>query len=60
MTAPALMATLISEEKMHEKEPFYAFSQDTSKSYLFVFVFHYVAVLDTQIILKVLREGRIR
>ena len=33
VTAPALMASLIAEERVHEKKPFYAFSQDISKAY---------------------------
>ena len=32
-TAPELMATLIAEERVYEKKPLYAFSQDVSKAY---------------------------
>ena len=33
VTAPGLMATLIAEEWVKEKQPLYVFSQDISKAY---------------------------
>ena len=33
VTAPALMATLIAEQRVADKEPVFVFSQDISKAY---------------------------
>ena len=33
VTAPALMATLIAEQRIADKEPVFVFSQDISKAY---------------------------